>query len=1015
MSDSSRVLPEGLYEQLITSALSDALARIKAAGLHADIEELDDSLLETLLARHVARALPSVLHSASNKVDLANSIRSTIDSDPSELVLAPAQILRSIRRSPDPLLTTSTPLSLSALLTGAVDEPRLGIELERELASSDHVDALVSFVTWEGWRRLQPALKALSSRGGRLRLITTTYTGATDAEAVAAISRLPGAEVRLSYDGRRSRLHAKAWLFRRHSGFSTAWVGSANLSRAALGGGLEWTVKASAIDLPHVVEKFSGTFETLWNDPEFEVFDPDRDRSRLDSALSKERGGSATPVSSPTFFAKLQPWPFQEEILDRLRIEREVHGRKRNLVVAATGTGKTLISAFDYQRQVPPSGIRPRLLFVAHRDELLQQSLEAFRHVLRDGAFGERLGAGFEPHSHDHLFTTVQSFASRGLAERCGPDFWDYVVVDECHHSTAETYSGVVEQLRPKLLVGLTATPERADGQDILPHFSGRIAAEIRLWHALDRQLLAPFDYYGLADGVDLRAVEWKSGTYSAAGLDKLYTGNHRRVELVLEQFRQHRGNVAEARALGFCASVAHAEFMAREFSARGIPSAVVHGETPDAERRAIRGRLERREVNVVFTCDLYNEGIDLPFVDTLLFLRPTSSPTVFLQQLGRGLRLHDEKTSCLVLDFIGQSRAEFRFDRLLSAVTGVPRGKLADAVIQEFPTLPSGCSLRLDRVARDIVLGNVTATLKGGSRTLANELKESARRHGNDVTLAAFLGDTGRPLADVYDADGFTSLRVVAGLDPTPLSNDEAMVARRLRQLLHTDDPEQLRLFEELRNGLDPSTDRRVLMLGYQLWHDLKDRFGPDEVVRRFSRIPRLKAELASLAPLLREQVGLAPSAELPPGWTLQLHRSYQRREVFTATGVWTADSKPYKNEGVIPIGDDDELFLVTLVKDEKRFSPTTRYRDYAISRTLFHWQSQAKTPEDSPVGRRYRTNGARFWLFVRKTDADPFRFLGRVSYVSHEGSKPMSITWKLDHPMPAGLFQQYASLVAA
>lgn len=1000
-------LAEGLYELLVTDSVKQAIERARSANLTAATEAIDGSLLQTLLQRHVDEALRRAL--AEKGLDLANELSARLGGD--DPATAPAEILRAIHRGPAAPPVTSTPLSMSSLLTGALDEPRLGLELEREIASADHVDALVSFVTWEGWRRLQPSLEALAQRGGTLRLITTTYTGATDAAAVAAIARLPGVEVRVSFDGRRTRLHAKAWLFHRRSGFSTAWVGSANLSGAALSSGLEWTMKASAIDLPHVLDKFSGTFETLWNDGEFEAFTAD-ELPRLEAAIDRERGRS-TPASTVHFFATLQPYPFQQEILDRLAAERELHQRHRNLVVAATGTGKTLVAAFDYARQIGADGLKPKLLFVAHREELLQQSLEAFRHVLRDASFGERLGGGFEPTRHEHLFTTVQSFASRRLADTQPPDFWDYVVVDECHHSTADTYSQVVERLTPRLLVGLTATPERADGADILPSFGGRIAAEVRLWHALDRQLLAPFDYFGVADGTDLSSVQWKRGGYDVGELGKLYTGNDARADLVIKKFTDHCGNARDARALGFCVDVAHAEYMAKKFTAAGIPAAAVHGESSSSERKELPLRLQRRELNVLFTCDLYNEGVDLPFVDTLLFLRPTSSPTVFLQQLGRGLRLHKDKPACLVLDFIGQCRKEFRFDRLLSALTGIPRGRLSDAVRDEFPLLPSGCALRLDAVSRDVVLRNLKETLQGGAQRIAKELREHARARGTGITLAQFLEDTGRPIEDVYAAGSFTELRVVAGLDAEQLTKEEAAVARKLRSLLHIDDPEQLRVLRKL--GAPDLDQRRVLMLGYQLWHESDDRFGPAEVTRRFSRYPRLRAELGSIADLLEENVSLAPVAALPPGWTMQLHRAYERREILTAVGAWTSGEKPSSREGVLRAGDEDELFFVTLVKDEKRFSPTTRYRDYAISRELFHWQSQSGTTESGKIGLRYRKNAARFWLFVRRTQEDAFHFLGRVHYLKHEGSKPMNVTWRLETPMPASLFQQYASLVAA
>ena len=393
------------------------------------------------------------------------------------------------------------------------------------------------------------------------------------------------------------------------------------------------------------------------------------------------------------------PIPFSSKFSNGFEAERTLHERRRNLVVAATGTGKTVIAAFDYQRQVNRSPLRPRLLFLAHREELLQQARDTFRHVLRDESFGELLAGGRDPAGFDYLFTTVQSFNSRGVLERFGADYWEYVVVDECHHVPAPSYQAFIDHIRPRLLLGLTATPERSDGRSLLPDFDGRIAAELRLWHALERQLLAPFEYYGLHDGVDLRGARWSRGTYAVEDLDLLYTGNDRRAEMVADQLRRRVGSdgLERCRALGFCVSVAHADFMARKFCELGIPALSVHGQSGREDRSRAPRALESRQVNVLFTCDLYNEGVDLPFVDTMLLLRPTSSPTLFLQQLGRGLRLHQDKQTCLVLDFIGQHRSEFRFDRLLSALTGFSRGSLREAVEQGFPTLPSGCHLDLD------------------------------------------------------------------------------------------------------------------------------------------------------------------------------------------------------------------------------------------------------------------------------------------------------------------------------
>ncbi len=1031
--------PPRLYEHLLTAALEALVGGGDAGRLEIDPLELAES--HEWFARHVAREVERALRAVGGPRDervvrqahVVNALLARLREleppgpPPGEDVAPPPRVLLSVHDGAAPA-RTELPFSRSTILTRARGEPALGHELAREVATAERIDALVSFVTVGGVRVLRASLEAHAAAGRPFRLLTTTYTGATEAEAIEVLARLPGAHVRVSYDARRTRLHAKAWLFSRQSGLDTAYVGSANLSQAALFGGHEWMVKASAADLPAVVDKFRGTFETLWHDPEFEPFDPTRpeDGNRLRAALARERGGGSRRVTDVAAFFTLVPYPFQLEILERLEAERALHGRVRNLVVAATGTGKTVVAAFDYRRRIGSSGLRPRLLFLAHRQEILEQALATFRNVLRDGAFGEFLAGGPDPASPDHLFATIQSFNTRRLADRLGPDHWDHVVIDECHHAPAVSYRAVVEQLRPGILVGLTATPERADGQSLLPDFGGHVAAELRLWHALERQLLAPFEYYGVSDTTDLRDVRWARGAYLVDDLDRLYTGNDRRAELVITQTAARVGDVRGMRALGFCVSVAHADFMARRFTAAGIPALAVHGGSDEASRQDAPRRLERREVNVLFTCDLYNEGVDLPFVDTLLLLRPTSSATLFMQQLGRGLRLDEGKSSCLVLDFIGQHRDDFRFDRVLSAMTGLPRGALREAVERGFPTLPSGCHLELDRVARAQVLASLKRSLRGGVARLAEELRALVARSGAGVRLMEFLRETGRELGEVFDARvSWSAIKRAAGLAVPLAAPGGDDLARRLSRLLHLDEPERVALYRSIVTDpttpmpSDPRSQRQLLMLAYQLFHERAERFTAEAIVSRLRGHPAVCTDLAELFDVVADEVALATSAKAPdPAWPLAVHRHYGRREVLAAVGWWTETVRLDSREGVVRLQEARaELLFVTLDKSEKRFSTTTSYEDYAISPDLFHWQSQSLTSADSESGRRYReqaTNGWRFLLFVRPTVRDVYTYLGLVQYVSHRGSRPLSITWRMETPIPGRLLGELARLTA-
>jgi HKD family nuclease len=289
-------------------------------------------------------------------------------------VLYPPQT--GLIQSPE-FVRPQTPLSQDALLVNAPHEPGLASELRRELASADRIDLLCAFIVWSGIRLFLEDLRQARRRGVQVRVITTTYTGTTDQRSLDELASL-GAEVRVSYDTRATRLHAKAWLFERNSGFSTAYVGSSNLTHSALHEGLEWNVRLAEASSPELLERFRGAFETYWADRNFEPYDPDRFARELQRQASTD---------SITFVPiDIHPYPFQEEILRRLEVERLRHGRWRNLLVAATGTGKTVVSAFDFRRLLDASP-DSRLLFVAHREEILRQSLTVFRTVLREGSF----------------------------------------------------------------------------------------------------------------------------------------------------------------------------------------------------------------------------------------------------------------------------------------------------------------------------------------------------------------------------------------------------------------------------------------------------------------------------------------------------------------------------------------------------------------------------------------------------------------------------------------------------
>jgi superfamily II DNA or RNA helicase/HKD family nuclease len=1037
-------LPEGLYELLNTDVLSNRLSQDQE--IQPIFTDIDDEDSPDILSRHVADAVRRALTAAkpTERVALANKLLQELSTG-DRIAAGPTQ-LQSLHRADTlkrrNLRRPTTKLSDSALLTNSKDDPNLAAELRTEIESANTVDLLCAFVRWTGLRLLHPALEELKERGAKLRVITTTYMGATERRAIDELVTRYGAEVKISYETQATRLHAKAWLFRRDSGFDTAYVGSSNLSQAALLDGLEWNVRLSSVGTPALLQKFEVTFDSYWAQRAFQSYDPERDGEKLDAALERN-GGRRSAIPGAATGLEVQPYLHQEEMLEDLEAERS-KGFNHNLVVAATGTGKTVIAALDYKRLCEAAGRDLKLLFVAHRQEILKQAMRTYRDVMQDGAFGEFHVGEHKPGQWKHIFASVQSLSSLGI-EQLAPDFFEVVVIDEFHHAMAPTYRRLLDHLQPQQLLGLTATPERGDGVDVAQQFfDGRTASELRLWDALDADLLVPFHYFGVSDDVDLSQLEWKRGNYDTAQLSNLYTGNDARAAKVIRELRDKVTSTEQMRAIGFCVSVQHAYYMAEVFNRAGIVSVAVDGSTDDADRAAALERLRTREINCIFAVDLFNEGLDLPQVDTILLLRPTQSATIFLQQLGRGLRRAEGKAVLTVMDFIGQQRREFRFDLRYRALTGYGRKELEKAVQDEFPYLPSGSQIVLDRVAQKVVLDNIKAQLRFNRAQLVRDIASYA-----ETKLEAYLQRSGSDVKSIYRStrdswtgylrqagliEGFSSLESVLSGRIQDLSDaDERQLLGRMAALIHVDDPERADVYSMLVGadapryaelGMREQTFARMLF--YTLWDDgggfqsydagLDYLRGYHFVCSEIRQIVKL-----GVAASKRAAKGLGSGLQHVP---LLSHATYRREEILAALtyGSLEQGKNVQHREGVAwcPATSTD-AFFVTLNKDDKKHSATTMYKDYAISPELFHWESQNATSPRSPTGRRYldrAAHGSKILIFTRDKSEDetgltvPYTCLGQMDYVQHTGERPIAITWKLHRPMPADVFATAAAV---
>jgi superfamily II DNA or RNA helicase/HKD family nuclease len=1013
-------LPPGLYDQPVTLDLRRGLEKVAEELRHLEALDGDDApeALARLLHQRIVHALSSVKgRDLGRQIALANQIFSLLEKetpdsgvDPGDHVAHPAERLLGILEEVAPPAVARRPVrpgisvATSDLLVNGRHDLSLGPEVKRELASADRVDLLCSFLKWSGFRLVEDDLRdLLVRRPGSLRVLTTAYMQATERRALDALVEL-GAQVKVSYNTTRTRLHAKAWLFHRESGYSTAAIGSSNLSAAAMLDGLEWNVRLSAVDNGPILEKFGATFEQYWADIEFRAYVP----AEFDEAV--ERG--IRSHTAPLLRFEVDPRPHQQEILDDLAAER-ARGHHRNLVVAATGTGKTIVAALDYRRL---QATHPRLLFVAHRREILEQSQATFQVILRDGAFGEQLYDGRQPVRWQHVFASIQSLGKDVLA-RIPANAFDMVIVDEFHHAAAKTYKELLAHLAPKVLLGLTATPERTDGQSILPWFDGRVASELRLWKALDQGLLCSFQYFGIGGAPDASGVKWSGGRYDEKALSNLYTADHLFAIRIIQELQRKVSDVARLRGLVFCVDIAHAEFMAGQFRKAGLSAAAVSSRTSAGDRDARLAELRAGQLQLLCSVDLFNEGVDLPDVNTVLFLRPTESATVFLQQLGRGLRLTRDKECLTVLDFIGHAHRKFRFDLRYRAIVGGTMRGVQRAIEEGFPSLPSGCTIQLDRASQESVLANIRQAVGQGRSGLIEDLRQVG-----DVPLAAFLAAAGIELEDVYAGDwSWSELRRRAGLDATPRADGDLPYERAFARLLHVDDGPRLDGFSSLlatsrAPAGDPASDVQRMLFA------LLGRDGPVGKIGQtwadLWRRPHLLEELRQIVAVLGDRSRRLTRAL--PRVPLRVHATYSLDEIMAALDERDAkDGLKRIQTGAVHLARlRTDLFFVTLEKSAKHYTPTTMYRDYPMTQARFHWESQSSCHQDTPAGRRYvslapgRPDDALLFVRARRQDergvTSPYTLLGRCFYRTHRGGKPMQIEWDLEHPMPPALFQE-------
>lgn len=1056
-------LTPGVYETLISEAIKERLDEKAAKGYFIAKEKIDSADSNSFFANYLAEIVSNILkdvrktktdETIAEQIRRVNEIFQFIqekwDVDLTDDMLAiEKDFLRGIYDTVG--MTTaeiekkatihpSSGYRVSNLFTGSNRDISIDEEMRRDILTADRIDLMVSFILFTGLRLIIDELKEFVKRGGYLRVITTTYMGNSDPKALLRLLELKeygNVEIKVSYNSSQERLHAKAYLFNRLNGLNTAFIGSSNLSKSAFTKGLEWNLRVTSIENKHIIEKAQASFDSYWNSDNFESVENEDDLKKFEQAIMHERKKSANASDAPQeIVVRFERKTHQIKVLEKLQYERTVLNSYRNLIIAATGTGKTAISAFDFKdfnKEFRKSNKRDaRLLFVVHREQILKQARSTFRSVLADGNFGEIWTGNIRPSEYgslEHLFVTVQTFASRiDDFKKLGTGYYDYIVIDEVHHAIADTYRKVFEVFTPQILIGLTATPERMDGKQIKPDFNDRFAAEIRLYDALNQQLLCPFQYFCVTDNsVNLANLTFRGGKYDPSELSNALVCKSR-IEVIDNALNRYLTDPYNVKAVCFCVSINHALFMA-DMLGKKYRTAAMTSENKN-EHNNILNKFVRGEINYLCVVDIMNEGYDIPEIDTVLFLRPTESLTVFLQQLGRGLRTADGKTELTVLDFIAQANKQYDYESRFRALTGGSRKTTEEGIRNGFTFLPRGCSIEMEKVAREHILETVKNNIFNLKR-IRNEIQNFEYMTGQILTISNFLNYFDLDAYALYNKGDkcWNGLKRSVGLLKDKPTTLQCEVEKYIYQLLHINDPDFIAEIKKIaysgfkRSVLEDTPSIYIKMLYYNLFYRKLEKFNKDMGTSFRTEIDALYA-LKDMDSLQQEIIEVLEYIEsrinrvikpLCDELEFKLYGQYSRDEISiiaegdVTRGAYMSGKYNLESEKI-------QMLFCTINKSDREYSAETMYEDYAIDPLTFHWQSQNNTRADSEAGRLYTEqsqNGWRFLLFVRDTKSNvygftnPYYCLGFVDFIDSRGECPMTINWRMRAPIPASIYE--------
>ena len=919
------------------------------------------------------------------------------------------------------------------------------IYLKNELLNCKKFYFIVSFIRYSGLQILLSTLDELEKKGIKGEIITSVYLNITDSKSLRKLLSYKNIKVKI-YNNSSESFHTKAYLFKKNK-YHTCIIGSSNISQSALYSAEEWNVKLTESNFFEIYKKSISQFKNLWNsDKAIELSE--------DFIFEYENYKNNLKLQKTFDYIKIknnknhfEPNSMQKEILEKLKNTRK-SGNKKGLVVAATGTGKTYLAAMYIKIFFEKK--EKKFLFLAHREELLENAILVCKKIMKIGE--NKIGRIFRGKKETEkkiIFATVQSLQNNYL--EFSKDYFDYIVIDEFHHSSAKSYTKILNYFNPKFLLGLTATPERMDGKDILELCDYNLVGEMGLKRAMEQDLIAPFHYFGINDETfDYEKIPYKNGKYQEDILVKNLS-NNKRVDYIIESIKKIGFDGEKMSCIAFCENINHASFMNENFNKNGYISKVLTSKTSKFEREKILEDFKNKKSEILCVVDILNEGIDIPNINLLLFLRPTFSSTIFTQQIGRGLRKCENKDFVTIIDFIGNHKkdyiiAKFFYEEMLNNknILYSKKEKLIKEIKTNFENIPMASYVELDRICQERIINKIEK-INFNSKIMLKEAYDSFKNEigKNDDEILEIL-DFDRNIelfielsskygsfyiaqknleSNSIDELNFSNIEFLSYLEkkltlvePFTYLIMDLFLDKKIKNITESDVLKKYKNYFNILEFKNTYLIKRILkelvedeILDFESNSEFKNKKNykiSKKYKNNFFKDKNFLKRLKQLIILGLSEFKNNDISQFNENILIN-YKEYKRIELQILL-----DSKVPKGSWRAGYANTEKDICLFVTYDKSHIlQENLKYDNSLHSDDIIQWISQPKTYHASSVGQmfiKHREKGIKVHIFVRKfafldnKKTNPFIYLGNANYYKSYGDKPMTILWKLKNKIP-------------